>query len=48
MALMAIKGLSPALRAIYTPLQQWSQVHNPPPLHWGRNGATSDAVTLLI
>ncbi|MCI38753.1 hypothetical protein A2U01_0059982, partial [Trifolium medium] len=48
MALMAIKGLDPALGAIYTPLVQWSQVHNLPLLQRGRNGATPDAATLLI
>ncbi|MCI71973.1 hypothetical protein A2U01_0093236 [Trifolium medium] len=26
---MAIKGLDPALGAIYTPPLQWSQVHTP-------------------
>ncbi|MCI15998.1 hypothetical protein A2U01_0037138, partial [Trifolium medium] len=35
MAINTIKGIGPALGAIYTSLLQWSQVHNPPPLHQG-------------
>ncbi|MCI02029.1 hypothetical protein A2U01_0023061, partial [Trifolium medium] len=47
----AINGINdhqppwPNARTIYTPLTQWSQVHNPPPIHVPeRKRSTTDEV----